>query len=199
MLVCALRQFLICCNSSELPGGISKLTGLLDLHIAHCALKAVPQVRLCGPGSQMIHPIPHKVKGEVRRSNVQTAVRAESSASGVVWAVGTCLVATEPGEGQHQWLQLARRTLLNHVLLLPAAVCLQELASAPKLKSLQLEGNPFDDKKMPKVRPAFFNVECCYAWRNFGAVHVYVQHRWRATPVATLLCQRCDLVCIEES
>ncbi|KAF6255538.1 hypothetical protein COO60DRAFT_1702781 [Scenedesmus sp. NREL 46B-D3] len=31
-----------------------------------------------------------------------------------------------------------------------AAVC-GELASAPKLKSLQLEGNPFDDKKMPKV------------------------------------------------
>ncbi|WIA16309.1 hypothetical protein OEZ86_007801 [Tetradesmus obliquus] len=27
----------------------------------------------------------------------------------------------------------------------------QELASAPKLKSLLLEGNPFDDKKMPKV------------------------------------------------
>jgi Leucine-rich repeat (LRR) protein len=30
---------------AELPGGISKLTGLLDLHMAHCALKAVPQVR----------------------------------------------------------------------------------------------------------------------------------------------------------
>jgi Leucine-rich repeat (LRR) protein len=29
---------------AELPGGISKLTGLLDLHMAHCALKAVPQV-----------------------------------------------------------------------------------------------------------------------------------------------------------
>jgi Leucine-rich repeat (LRR) protein len=34
---------------AELPGSISKLTGLLDLHMAHCALKAVPQVRVCGP------------------------------------------------------------------------------------------------------------------------------------------------------
>jgi Leucine-rich repeat (LRR) protein len=30
---------------TELPGGISKLTGLLDLHMSNCALKAVPQVR----------------------------------------------------------------------------------------------------------------------------------------------------------
>ncbi len=27
----------------------------------------------------------------------------------------------------------------------------QALAAAPKLKALQLEGNPFDDKKLPKV------------------------------------------------
>jgi Leucine-rich repeat (LRR) protein len=30
---------------AQLPGSISKLTGLLDLNMSHCALTAVPQVR----------------------------------------------------------------------------------------------------------------------------------------------------------
>jgi hypothetical protein len=68
-------------------------------------------------------------------------------------------------------------SMLTHtLLLLPAAVCLQELASAPKLKSLQLEGNPFDDKKMPKVRPACLYDQRRFASGNHGAC---VQHSVR--------------------
>jgi Leucine-rich repeat (LRR) protein len=52
---------------AELPGGISKLSGLLDLHMSHCALRAVPQVRLECAGSDQVAGIDYLVPTKVQR------------------------------------------------------------------------------------------------------------------------------------